>query len=129
LEKLKCIPHDQVQKKLRVSFDGLKDVTEQQIFLDIACFFIGTDRNDTMKILNGCGFFADTGMRVLEQRSLLTVDNRNKLRMHDLLRDMGRQIVYEESPLDPENRSRLWRHEEVFDILSKHKVITNEENF
>jgi hypothetical protein len=49
--------------------------------------------------------------------------------MHDLLRDMGRQIVYEESPLDPENRSRLWRHEEVFDILSKHKVITNEENF
>jgi hypothetical protein len=77
-----------------------------------------------MKILNGCGFFADTGMRVLEQRSLLTVDNRNKLRMHDLLRDMGRQIVYEESPFDPENRSRLWRCEEVFDILSNHKVIT-----
>jgi hypothetical protein len=64
-------------------------------------------------------------MRVLEQRSLLTVDNRNKLRMHDLLRDMGRQIVYEESPFDPENRSRLWRHEEVFDILSKNKVISN----
>ncbi|XP_058729207.1 disease resistance protein RPP4-like [Vicia villosa] len=119
LDKLKCIPHDQVQKKLRVSFDGLKDVTEQQIFLDIACFFIGMDRNDVIQILNGCGFFADIGIKVLVERSLVTVDKRNKLRMHDLLRDMGRQIIYEESPFDPENRSRLWRREDVFDMLSK----------
>ncbi|CAK8535475.1 unnamed protein product [Lathyrus sativus] len=121
LEKLKCIPHDQVQKKLRVSFDGLKDVTEQQIFLDIACFFIGMDRNDVIQILNSCGYFADIGIKVLVERSLVTVDSRNKLRMHDLLRDMGRQIIYEESPFDPENRSRLWRREEVFDMLSKQK--------
>nr|WIL59993.1 nodulation protein [Melilotus officinalis] len=121
LEKLKCIPHHQVQKKLRVSFDGLKDVTEQQIFLDIACFFIGMDKNDVIQILNGCGFFADHGIKVLVERTLVTVDSRNKLRMHDLLRDMGRQIIYEESPFDPEKRSRLWRHEEVFDMLSKLK--------
>jgi hypothetical protein len=128
LEKLKCIPHDEVQKKLRVSFDGLKDVTEQQIFLDIACFFIGMDQNDVIQILNGCGFFADSGMKILLERSLVTVDNGNKLRMHDLLRDMGRQIIYEESPLDPENRSRLWRSDEVIDMLyndSNLKVITN----
>jgi len=125
LEKLKCIPHDEVQKKLKVSFDGLKDVTEQQIFLDIACFLIGMDKNDAIKILNGCGFFADIGIKVLVERSLVTVDNRNKLRMHDLLRDMGRQIIYEESPFDPENRSRLWRREEVYDVLLKQKVITN----
>jgi len=80
------------------------------------------DRNDAIQILNGCGFFADIGMKVLVERSLVTVDNKNKLRMHDLLRDMGRQIIYEESPFDSEKRSRLWRREEVFDILSKHKV-------
>ena len=125
LEKLKCIPHDQTQKKLKVSFEGLKDVTEKQTFLDIACFFIGMDRNDAIQILNGCGFFADIGIKVLVERSLVTVDNRNKLRMHDLLSDMGRPIIYEESPFDPEKRSRLWRRDEVFDILSKHKVITN----
>ncbi|KAK2379129.1 disease resistance protein RPV1 [Trifolium repens] len=121
LEKLKCIPHNQVQKKLKVSFDGLKDVTEKQIFLDIACFFIGKDQNDVIRILNGCRFFADIGIKVLIERSLVTVDNRNKLRMHDLLRDMGRQIIYEESPTDPEKRSRLWCHEEVFDVLAKCK--------
>ncbi|KAK2432868.1 disease resistance protein RPV1 [Trifolium repens] len=121
LDKLKCIPHDEVHKKLKVSFDGLKDVTEKQIFLDIACFFIGMDKNDVIQILNGCGFFPDIGIKVLIERTLVTVDHRNKLRMHELLRDMGRQIVYEESPFDPEKRSRLWRREEVFDILSKHK--------
>ncbi|CAI8600894.1 unnamed protein product [Vicia faba] len=120
LEKLKCIPHNQVHKKLKVSFDGLKDITEKQAFLDIACFFIGMDRNDVTQILNGCGFFADIGIKVLIERSLVTVDNRNKLQMHDLLRDMGRQIIYEESPFDLEKRSRLWRPEEVFDILSKY---------
>ena len=123
LEKLKCIPHDKVQEKLKVSFDGLKDFTEKQIFLDIACFFIGMDKNDVIQILNGCGFFADIGIKVLVERSLVTVDNRIKLRMHDLLRDMERQIIYEESPSNPEKRSRLWRCEEVFDILEKRKVI------
>ncbi|XP_058729205.1 uncharacterized protein LOC131601405 isoform X1 [Vicia villosa] len=121
LDKLKCIPHDQVHKKLKVSFDGLKDVTEKQIFLDIACFFIGMDKNDVIQILNGCGFFGEIGIKVLVERALVSVDNRNKLRMHYLLRDMGRQIIYEESPFDPEKRSRLWRPEEVFDLLSKHK--------
>jgi hypothetical protein len=45
--------------------------------------------------------------------------------MHDLLRDIGRQIIYEESPADPEKRSRVWRCDEVLDILSKNKVLTN----
>jgi hypothetical protein len=96
LEKLKCIPHDDVQEKLKVSFHGLKDFTVRQIFLDIACFFIGRDRNDVIQILNGCGFFADIGIKVLVERALVTVDNRNKLNMHDLLRDMGRKIIYDE---------------------------------
>ncbi|PNX65668.1 TIR-NBS-LRR resistance protein [Trifolium pratense] len=60
-------------------------------------------------------------MKVLLERSLVTVDKGNKLRMHDLLRDMGRQIVFEESPFVPENCSRLWQRVEVFDILSKYK--------
>lgn len=125
LEKLKSIPHHQVQEKLKISFDGLSDDTEKQIFLDIACFFIQMDRNDVVQILNGCQFFADTGLNVLLERSLVTLDNKNKLRMHDLLRDMGREIIREESPYDPEKRSRLWLHEEVLGVLSKHTVITN----
>ncbi|KAL5133833.1 TMV resistance protein N [Glycine soja] len=119
LDKLKRIPHDQVQKKLKISYDGLSDDTERDIFLDIACFFIGMDRNDAMCILNGCGLFAENGIRVLVERSLVTVDDKNKLGMHDLLRDMGREIIRAKSPKDLEERSRLWFNEDVLDVLAK----------
>ncbi|CAL5186047.1 unnamed protein product [Lathyrus oleraceus] len=118
LEKLKRIPNDQVQKKLKISYDGLSDDTEKEIFLDIACFFIGMDRNDVMLILNGCGLFAEIGISILIERSLVTVDDKNKLGMHDLLRDMGREIIREKSPEEPEMRCRLWFHDDVHDVLS-----------
>nr|ACF19650.1 TIR-NBS-LRR RCT1 resistance protein [Medicago truncatula] len=120
LEKLKRIPNDQVHQKLKISYDGLNDDTEKSIFLDIACFFIGMDRNDVIHILNGSGFFAEIGISVLVERSLVTVDDKNKLGMHDLLRDMGREIIREKSPMEPEERSRLWFHDDVLDVLSEH---------
>ncbi|KAG2673021.1 hypothetical protein I3760_13G069900 [Carya illinoinensis] len=38
---------------------------------------------------------------------------RNKLKMHDLIRDMGREIVFEKSPNNPGKRNRLWSQEDV----------------
>ncbi|EEF37479.1 ATP binding protein, putative [Ricinus communis] len=121
LRKLKRIPHHQIQRKLRLSFDTLDDDKVKDIFLDIACFFIGTDRDYAVKILDGCGFFPEIGISVLIQRSLVTVDSKNKLSMHDLLRDMGREIVRELSPNQPGKRSRLWFQEDVLDVLSNQK--------
>ncbi|WVZ17062.1 hypothetical protein V8G54_010044 [Vigna mungo] len=112
LEKLRKIPDEKVQEKLKISYDGLSDDTEKGIFLDIACFFIGKDRNDVIHILNGCGHFAENGIRVL-------IDDKNQLGMHDLLRDMGREIIRSKSPMELEERSRLWFHEDVLDVLSK----------
>ncbi|PNY01589.1 disease resistance protein (TIR-NBS-LRR class), partial [Trifolium pratense] len=119
LEKLKRIPNDQVQKKLKISYDGLNDDIEKEIFLDIACFFIGMDRNDVIHILNGCELYPEIGISVLVERSLVTVDERNRIGMHDLLRDMGREIIREKSPKDPEERSRLWFNQDVIDVLSE----------
>ncbi|KAF5481845.1 hypothetical protein F2P56_002465 [Juglans regia] len=121
LEKLKRIPHDQIQKKLRISFDALGDNTVKDIFLDISCFFIGMDKENVVQILDGCGLFAKIGISVLIQRCLLTVGQRNKLSMHDLLRDMGREIVREKCPNEPGRWSRLWLHEEASNILRKHE--------
>jgi len=122
LEKLKRIPNDQVQKKLRISYDALNDDTEKEIFLGVACFFIGMDRNDVMHILNGSELFAEIGVSVLVERSLVTVDDRNRLAMHDLVRDMGREIIRENSPKEPEKRSRLWFNKDVLDVLSEQTV-------
>jgi hypothetical protein len=125
LENFKRIPHDQIQKKLRISFDALSDSTEKDIFLDISCFFIGMDKNYVIQILDACGFLAETGVSVLIQRCLLSVGERNKLIMHDLLRDMGREIVRKEFPQVLGKCSRLWLHKDALDILAKHEVRTS----
>ncbi|RDY05108.1 TMV resistance protein N, partial [Mucuna pruriens] len=119
LSKLKIIPDDQVQKKLRISFDGLSDHMEKNIFLDVCCFFIGKDRAYATEILNGCGLHADIGITVLIERSLIKVEKNNKLGMHPLLREMGREIICESSRSEPGKRSRLWFHEDVIEVLTK----------
>ncbi|BFG19741.1 hypothetical protein CerSpe_060150 [Prunus speciosa] len=117
LEKLQISPDGDIQKILRISFDGLPDDRMRKIFLDISCFFIGEDKDYVTKILDGCGFFAKIGISVLIERCLVTVTY-NRLMMHDLLRDMGREIVYENAPEQPEKFSRLWKSEDVTDVLS-----------
>ncbi|BFG19700.1 hypothetical protein CerSpe_059740 [Prunus speciosa] len=118
LEILKRSPDGDIQKILRISYDGLPDDTKRDIFLDISCFFIGMDKDYVAKILDGSGCFATIGINVLIERCLITVSEKNKLMMHDLLRDMGRKIIYENADGHPENFSRLWKREDVTDVLS-----------
>lgn len=121
IEKLRQIPHKEIQGKLKISFDGL-DNAQKAIFLDIACFFIGMNKDEVISILKACGFFPEIEIDVLKERSLLTFDETNRLMMHDLIRDMGRDIIREPFPDEPGKCSRLWLYEEVYDVLKKHKV-------
>ncbi|XP_065873146.1 disease resistance protein RPV1-like [Euphorbia lathyris] len=123
LEKLKVIANDDIQSKLRTSYDSLVE-TEQFIFLDIACFFIGYNKEYVTKILDGCSFFPVQGIRTLIRRCLVKVGSNDKLVMHDLLRDMGRGIVRQENAIDPGERSRLWDYDDVIDVLTD-KMGTN----
>ncbi|XP_028751319.1 TMV resistance protein N-like [Neltuma alba] len=119
LEKLKKIPNSKIHKKLKISFDGLDDL-EKEIFLDISSFFIGMDKNEVTQILNGCEFFADIGIKTLSKRCLVTMDEKNKLSMHDLLWDMGREIIREQSQKELGKRSRLWFHKDALAVLLEH---------
>jgi len=124
LDKLKIIPPGKIQAQLKISYDGLNDDYERGIFLDIACFFIGMDKNDVIQILDGCGLYATAGIKVLLDRCLVTINGKNKMMMHDLLRDMGRDIVHAENPDFPGERSRLWRPEDVNAVLIDKSVST-----
>ncbi|KAH1069171.1 hypothetical protein AAZX31_03G079700 [Glycine max] len=119
LSRLKMTPNDQIQQKLRISFDDLYDHMEKHIFLDICCFFIGKDKVYVTHILNGCGLHADIGLTVLIERSLVKVEKNNKLAMHNLLREMGREIIREGSRKKLGKRSRLWFDEDVVEILTE----------
>ncbi|XP_040996231.1 disease resistance protein Roq1-like [Juglans microcarpa x Juglans regia] len=123
LEKYKRIPEENIHKRLKISYDGLDDLTKK-IFLDIACFFKGHEREYVTKILDSCGFYAYVGIKKLNDKCLITIDQYDGsqyLRMHDLLQDMGREIVRQKSPEEPGKRSRLYFHEDVREVLEKKK--------
>ncbi|KAK2976632.1 hypothetical protein RJ640_024166, partial [Escallonia rubra] len=114
LSKLEEVPRTDIQKVLEISYDTLQDDYEKNLFLHIACFFIGEEKDDTVKILEKCGLHPTVGIDSLIDRCLLTVENGNKLMMHQLLQEMGKEIVRKESPKEPGRRSRLWRHKDSF---------------
>ncbi|KAK9913877.1 hypothetical protein M0R45_037681 [Rubus argutus] len=118
LEKLEEIPHIEIQGVLRTSFDGL-DPSQKDIFLDIACFFRGMNKDYVTKILESCGFYPHSGLRVLFDRALVTMSDDNRLEMHDLIQDMGWEIVRQQSINEPGKRSRLWIYEDVANVLTQ----------
>ncbi|PRQ57437.1 putative TIR domain, winged helix-turn-helix DNA-binding domain-containing protein [Rosa chinensis] len=116
LKKLKAISYSEVLSKLRISYDSLQDDHDQNLFLHIACFFIGKDKDVIVKILDGCDFYTIVGIQNLIDRCLVFCDGYNKMRMHQMIRDMGREIVRLQSK-SPEKRSRLWHHRDSFNVL------------
>ncbi|CAN6720180.1 unnamed protein product [Malus baccata var. baccata] len=106
LEKIRKIPQREIHDVLKTSFDGLDD-TERDIFLDIACFFKGMQKEIAIEILDGCGLYPHPGIRVLIERALITVSWRGKLEMHDSLQEMGREIVRQQNIKEPGRRSRF----------------------
>ncbi|GKA96971.1 NB-ARC domains-containing protein [Tanacetum coccineum] len=124
LERLKVHPNEKIQRVLRLSYDGL-NVLQQNILLDIACLFIGEDSDFVARILDGCNFFADTNMRVLVDKSLITISSNKSLQMHDLIQIMARAIVCEESIM-PGKQRRLLISSNVDDISGQNKVAKTE---
>ncbi|KAI3745665.1 hypothetical protein L6452_08068 [Arctium lappa] len=119
LERLQVTPNEDIQRVLRLSYDGLNH-EQQKIFLDIASSFIGENRDFVARVLEGCNYFADTNIRVLVDKSLLSISRNGLLEMHDLIQRMAREIVREESDT-PGKRSRLWISSEVYDVLNENK--------
>ncbi|GMP63342.1 hypothetical protein CsSME_00025070 [Camellia sinensis var. sinensis] len=117
LEKLKAIPQYEVVEKLKISFDSLQDDHDKNLFLHVACFFVGMDEDWVVTILDGCDFYTTIGIQNLIDRCLLTVDEHKKLVMHQLVQEMGREIVRQESPKEPGERTRLWNHKDSFNAL------------
>jgi dephospho-CoA kinase len=121
LDKYKKIPHENIQKILQISYEGLNNI-EQNIFLDIACFFKGRIKNYVVDILEACDLHPEFGIQNLIDKCLVTIDQHNYLWMHDLLQQMGREIVRQESPQNPGERSRVWCYEEALEVLSENTV-------
>ncbi|CAI9303509.1 unnamed protein product [Lactuca saligna] len=75
LQRLKTIPLTETMKILELSYTILED-DHKEIFLDIACIMKGWLKEKTIQALESCGFHALSGLRFLQQKSLITIDAR-----------------------------------------------------
>nr|GEV86082.1 hypothetical protein [Tanacetum cinerariifolium] len=111
-------PNIEIFETLKLSFDGLQ-VSEKQIFLDIACFFKGKEKEHVTRILDSFGFKVVIGISALIKKSLITVSNA-KLDMHDLIQEMGLKIAHESF-----FQSRLWELEDTHDVINMNRILPN----
>nr|XP_048320100.1 TMV resistance protein N-like [Ziziphus jujuba var. spinosa] len=118
LNKLKIIPNKDILDVLRISYEGL-DKGEQNLFLDIACLINQSfTRDDAEKMLDAGDSFVKIGLTILIEKSLIESCEKNKLWMHDLLRQVGQTIVHDEHR-EPGKRSRLWDVQDVCHVLER----------
>ncbi|XP_057455151.1 disease resistance protein RPV1-like [Lotus japonicus] len=119
LRKLEKYPDVKILNVLKVSYDGL-DEPAKQIFLDIAFFFKNKDKHMAVGILDGCDFFATSGIDVLVDKALITISYNNSIQMHDLQQDVASDIVRKECLRNLGGRSRL-RDDEVYNVLENNR--------
>lgn len=122
LEEMESFTGNQILQTLAISFMSLQDDHDRKLFLHIASFFVGKDKEYVVKILDECNFYTTVGIENLVDRGLITIGEGNKLIMDQLLRDMARRIVHQESPNEPGRRSIVWDHEDSFHVLSNKTV-------
>ncbi|KAL3355202.1 hypothetical protein AABB24_019340 [Solanum stoloniferum] len=114
VDEIKKISNSKIVEKLKISYDGLEP-KEQKIFLDIACFFRGDNREEVMRIVDSCDYGAEYGLDVLIDKSLVFISKYDSIEMHDLIEDMGKYIVKMQK--DSGKPSRIWNVEDFEDVM------------
>ena len=103
--------------QLRICYDGLPTDGDKAMFLDIACMLIGVKQEIAMTIWKSCSNCScscsktpASSLRNLIDRSLVKLDEDDKLRMHDVLRDMGRDVVKRDHVKGRARPRKKWTH-------------------
>ncbi|XP_039169484.1 TMV resistance protein N-like [Eucalyptus grandis] len=125
LYKLNTMMSEDVKKKLMISYEAL-DAKQQQIYLDIACFFIDKNKTIAIKYWDAVfGYPTEIEVKILTRMSLIKILDNDILWMHDQLRDLGRDIVHPESCNTHLRGSRLWLPKDAFHIVQSKKGTEN----
>lgn len=75
LNKLFRIMPDDIKSKLKISYDAL-DKEEKEMFLDVACFFIGWKNSEAIAVWDGSGWNGLHGLQRLVNKCLVEVDEK-----------------------------------------------------
>ncbi|XP_059065817.1 disease resistance protein Roq1 isoform X2 [Cryptomeria japonica] len=122
LDVVKARLDTDIRETLKISYDALEE-DQKQIFMDIACFFIGKNVSTAISIWKTSRWRAEHALQTLKDKSLVETESEvfwgsnwyeppSYFRMHDHLRDLGRELADNET----NHPRRLWRPEDLIDI-------------
>ncbi|CAN1855273.1 Disease resistance protein RUN1 [Linum perenne] len=118
LSELKLIQNPNIHDILKRSYDKL-GAEEKRIFLDVACLLYGISKSRLIEYMATMHPSAYAKVKDLIDKSLLTcasLENEEKIEVHDLLKEMAWNIVNEEP--NPGKRSRIVDPDDVRNLLS-----------
>ncbi|XP_057852036.2 TMV resistance protein N isoform X1 [Cryptomeria japonica] len=115
LEISRLLPRD-IRESLKLSFDALDD-EEKEIFLDIACFFIGEEKSTVLDVWDGSRWNGLHSWEKLFNKCLVELDDGERIKMHNHLRDLGREIANQQSPY------RIWFPYQVIEVYNETQSI------
>eukprot|EP00253_Pinus_taeda_P004715 PITA_04715 len=111
----------QIKDSLLISYNSLTH-QEKQIFLDIAIYAVGKDKDTWIRIWRESGWAGRVAFKNLWKKCLVEVDGENRIRMHDNLIDLGKSICSDSG--HPESVPlRLWdvTVKDINDLLLKQR--------
>ncbi|XP_057860686.2 disease resistance protein Roq1 [Cryptomeria japonica] len=116
LNKYKGLLHGDIKDSLKISLETL-DREEENVFMDMACFFVDKSKSVAIRVWEGSGWNAHYALGKLKEKGIVEeIEYRwNKepvLTMHDLLRDLGRERATEVKT------QRLWSPDNLRDLES-----------
>ncbi|XP_030517007.2 disease resistance protein L6-like [Rhodamnia argentea] len=119
---LEVASHESVWKAFSKSYKTLKE-KEQEIFLDIACFFNGKDKRIPYYMWDDRNYMPALSIRSLHARSLVEIGENKEICMRGILKMFGREIVEREREYEREpcKRQRLCNGEKVLNVLRGRK--------
>ncbi|XP_031114090.1 TMV resistance protein N-like [Ipomoea triloba] len=111
-EKLKGIPHNDIQAKLKISYDGLPDDHIKSLFLDLVCFSRGVSKEKIDKM----GYFSDIEIQDLVDKCLINCEGYWGTRKIEV-------IVFNYSPMkDVKYNTKAFKNMENLRILEIDEV-------
>uniref|UniRef100_A0A1J3FHX6 ADP-ribosyl cyclase/cyclic ADP-ribose hydrolase n=1 Tax=Noccaea caerulescens TaxID=107243 RepID=A0A1J3FHX6_NOCCA len=109
-----------IERTLRVSYDGLNNRKDEEIFRHIACLFNSAKLSEIKLLLADSDLDINNGLKNLVDKSLIHVrkdiDENDIVEMHRLLEDMGKEIVRAQSN-EPGEREFLVDSKDICDLL------------
>ncbi|GJY05156.1 TMV resistance protein N-like protein [Tanacetum coccineum] len=72
IRKLEAIPNSEIQKILKLSYESIEDSNDKDVFLHIACFFVGEDKE-----------YIEMGHEIVRQQSRKDPGKRSRLWRHE----------------------------------------------